>query len=519
MRETPHIGEILRVHMAARCPYLYLVSWEEERVLKHVRALAGPLFEDVRVWSVTEGVRDPASKAVDEQTRGPYAALEHIEASARRSLFIMLDFHPYVSEAKVTRKLRDLVGKLQSTSSAVLFLSPKLELPAELEKDVTVVDYPLPDLETMRGLLGTIEEGVRANPSLEIELSEDERDQLLQAALGLTENEAKNVFAKALARDRKLDFSDVDVILAEKAQIVRKSGILEYSPAPETFGDIGGMEELKGWLEVRSGALTLKARSYGLPPPKGLLLIGVPGCGKSLTAKAVAHAWSQPLLKLDVGRLFGGLVGSSEENVRRTIHFAEAVAPCVLWIDEIEKGFAGFRSMGDSGTAARVFSTFLTWMQEKSSPVFVMATANDISALPPELLRKGRFDEIFFVDLPAREERLEILRIHVRKRERDELALGLDLAAVAESTDGFSGAELEQVVIAGLYDAFARDTELDGAALMKAVGETFPLSKTMKEPIRAMREWARERARYASTTWRDGDGREHVTERWATIGN
>ncbi|HZD04118.1 MAG TPA: AAA family ATPase, partial [Longimicrobiales bacterium] len=427
--------------------------------------------------------------------------------------------HPYVSEAKVVRKLRDLVAPLQATSSVVLFLSPTLELPRELEKDVSVVDYPLPTLDDIRSLFEVIEEGVASNPSLSIDLGDEDRDRLLQAALGLTENEARNVFAKALARDRTLSVKDVDVIVREKEQIVRKSGVLEYFANPEDFGAVGGLDQLKAWLSLRSGALTKKARDFGLPPPKGLLLIGVPGCGKSLTAKAAAYEWNQPLLKLDVGKLFGGLVGSSEQNIRRTIQFAEAVAPCILWIDEIEKGFAGFRSTGDSGTSARVFSTFLTWMQEKSSPVFVIATANDVTSLPPELLRKGRFDELFFVDLPFPREREEILGIHLRKRGRDPEALGIDVAGLARRAEGFSGAELEQAVIDGLYRAFDRGVELDSDAVAAALDDTYPLSETMKEPIRAMREWAEKRARYASTMWRDRTGEARATERWASIGN
>jgi SpoVK/Ycf46/Vps4 family AAA+-type ATPase len=281
---------------------------------------------------------------------------------------------------------------------------------------------------------------------------------------------------------------------------------------------VGGLDQLKEWLRGREAAFSVRAREFGLPYPKGLLLIGVPGCGKSLTAKAVAHAWSQPLLRLDVGRVFGSLVGSSEENIRRVIQVAEAVAPAVLWIDEIEKGFAGTSGVGDSGTSARVFSTFLTWMHEKRSPVFVMATANDIRALPPEMLRKGRFDEIFFVDLPYQEEREEILRLHLTKRGRDPERLGIDVAAVAGAARDFSGAELEQVVVAALFREFAAVVPMDTEMLLATVAETYPLAQTMQESIAAMREWARHRARYASPRWRDETGRVMETERWERLG-
>lgn len=407
---------------------------------------------------------------------------------------------------------------LQSTSSSIIFLAPKLNLPAELEKDMAIIDYPLPSIDNLQYLFETIEEGVKENPSLEIRLNEEEKDRLLQAAVGLTENEAKNVFAKAFAAHKRLSIADIDLILSEKEQIVRKSGILEYFPTPETFASLGGMDVLKSWLRLRAGVLTKRARAFRLPPPKGLLLIGVPGCGKSLAAKAVASEWNQPLLKLDVGKLFAGIVGSSEENIRRTIYFAEAVSPCVLWIDEIEKGFAGFRAAGDSGTASRVFSTFLTWMQEKSSPVFVIATANDIRALPPELLRKGRFDDLFFVDLPFTTEREAIFNIHLLKRQRDPQALGIDVSLLAQETEGFSGTELEQAVIDALYHAFAQNTDLNTELLRTAIKETIPLSETMKEPIHAMREWAHSRARYASSMWRDSSGQAQPVGRWRSIG-
>ncbi|MFW6202159.1 MAG: AAA family ATPase, partial [Gemmatimonadota bacterium] len=508
----------IRVHLAARCPLLYLVSWEEDRVLDRVEEVAEPLFDELYVWSITEGLRKPGGKPLDPAHEGPYGCLEYIAANAERALFVLRDFHPYLSEAKVIRKLRDVVHDLQAASSSIVIVSPKEEIPLELEKDLTVVDFPLPTLDDMRTLFAHIEEGIRANPSLEIELTAEERERLLQAAVGLTENEAKNVFAKAIAADRRLTASDIDYILDEKRQIIRKSGILEYFPTPETFATVGGMDRLKQWLRVRSDALSRRARDFRLPPPRGLLLTGVPGCGKSLMAKAVAREWRQPLLRLDVGKIFEGLVGSSEANVRRTIRFAEAVAPCVLWIDEIEKGFAGVRSAGDSGTSARVFSTFLTWMQEKSSPVFVVATANDVSALPPEMLRRGRFDELFFIDLPFEAERLEILRIHVEKRGRDPNALRLDLPALTEPSEGFSGAELEQAVVAALYKAFAAGRELATEFLVEALEEMIPLSETMREPLAAMRSWARHRARYASSLRRDEEGKPVQVERWANIG-
>jgi SpoVK/Ycf46/Vps4 family AAA+-type ATPase len=371
-------------------------------------------------------------------------------------------------------------------------------IPPELEKEVSVLDVPLPTyrdlLQLLKEIVGVLREGRRAK----VELSKDDADQLIRAALGLTLSEAENAFAKAIAHDGRLSKDDVARVLEEKRQVIRKSGLLEYYPRDAQLRDVGGLDLLKRWLARRGAAFSDAARRFGLPEPKGLLLLGVQGCGKSLTAKAIAAQWSLPLLRLDMGRIFSGLVGSSEENLRRAIGVAESVAPVVLWIDEIEKGLAGVHGSGvsDGGVTARVAGTLLTWLQEKSGPVFVVATANRIEQLPPELLRKGRFDDIFFIDLPARAERREILEIHLRRRGRDPSLHDLD--ALAARAAGFSGAELEQAVVSALYDAFAEGTELAPAHLERAVAEALPLSTTMREEIARVREWARSRTRAAS---------------------
>jgi SpoVK/Ycf46/Vps4 family AAA+-type ATPase len=317
----------------------------------------------------------------------------------------------------------------------------------------------------------------------------------LKAALGLTLTEAENVFAKCIVEKGVFD---LDLIVAEKQQLIRKSGVLEYFEARDEVSDIGGLEILKAWLNNRALAFTEKAQKFGLPSPRGILLLGVQGCGKSLTAKAVAHLWRLPLLRLDVGRIFAGLVGSSEQNMRRAIQMAETVSPCVLWLDEIEKGLAGLESSGlaDAGVTARVFATLNTWMQEKTKPVFVVATANEIMQLPPELLRKGRFDEIFFVDLPAESERREIFVIHLGRRKRDPKEFDLD--RLAAESDGFSGAEIEQAVISGLYAAFEEGREITTEDVLTALRQTVPLSVTMREEIGMVRRWAKGRARPAS---------------------
>ena len=303
---------------------------------------------------------------------------------------------------------------------------------------------------------------------------------------------------KSSSRAERLSGEDVNEVFAEKQQIIRKSGLLEYYAASEDFSNVGGLAVLKDWLNKRAVAFTDEARAFGLPAPKGILLLGVQGCGKSLCAKAVSRLWQLPLLRFDMGRMFGSFIGSSEENVRRAIAVAESVAPAILWVDEIDKAFAGSQSSGatDGGTTARVFGTFLTWLSEKNAPVFVVATANDVSQLPPELLRKGRLDEIFYVDLPSEEERGEIFRIHLAKRGRD--PKNFDLPALAAASRDFSGAEIEEAIISALYDAFYSRQELTTEHVLTALAQTVPLAKTMDEKISHLRHWAEGRARHAS---------------------
>jgi ATP-dependent 26S proteasome regulatory subunit len=427
--------------------------------------------------------------------KDPLKALDHIAGAEGKGLFVLRDFHPFLDNAQVIRKLRDLAHDLKKSQKSILFLSPVLKVPPELEKEVAVLDWDLPDRAEIDGIIGKllgelpvgVDPGIAADPQ--------GRERIVEAALGLTYIEAENVLAKSIVRCKTFD---IGTILEEKKHIIRKSGILEYYETRESLDEIGGLETLKAWLQKRRGAFTQKARDFGLPLPKGILLIGVPGCGKSLTAKAVGAAWQMPLLRLDVGKIFGGLVGASEENIRKALKTAEAIAPAVLWLDEVEKGFSGTGSsnMSDGGTTSRVFGTFITWMQEKTAPVFVIATANDVRALPPELMRKGRFDEIFFVDLPTRDERKTILDIHLKKKKRD--GATLELPRVVEAMPEFSGAEIEQAVISALYDAFDAERDLTPEGLLQAAREIVPLAVTMKEGIDTMREWAKTRARPAS---------------------
>ncbi len=482
----------------ARYPLIYIVSHEEGRVEASLRALCIEREMRLEVWSITEGFRIVVNGKGGREVKDPMKALDHVYRGEvdQRALYVLRDFHPFLKDPSVVRRVRDLASELRKTRKSLLMLSPVQKIPPELEKSVAaVVDWELPSRREIESIAQSLVP--QAPPDTQQRIAEDPShlERVVEAALGLTAVEAENVFAKSMVRT--LTF-DVETILEEKKQIIRKSGLLEFYEHREEFSDIGGLISLKDWLAKRRLAFSSEAREFGLPLPKGILLIGVPGTGKSLTAKAVGALWEMPLLRLDVGKLFAGLVGSSEENVRNVIRTAEAIAPAVLWIDEIEKGFSGTGSsnFSDGGTTSRVFGSFITWLQEKETPVFVIATANDVSALPPELLRKGRFDEIFFCDLPNREERRQIFDIHIRKKRRDPDTFTLQ--RLADHSAEYSGAEIEQAVIAALYDAFDTGQDLTSEGLMTALNDIVPLSVTMRERIEVMREWARTRARSAS---------------------
>lgn len=492
----------LEILIRARYPLLYVVSWEEQRVEGVLSAVAARQKKRIFIWTVTQGLVEPG-KAADNSIRDPQAALEYVQKLQDPALVVLKDFHSYMQDAGVIRRLRDLVAGLKSTYKTLIVLAPSLVIPPELEKDISVLDYDLPSMAELRTLFDHVVSASGSGSKFAVNLKDGELEKLVSSLQGLTLAEAENTIARAIVQNGKLSIEAVDVIHKEIKQIVRKARLLEYFEAREEFGQIGGMETLKEWLSKRGSAFTQQAKEFGLPQPKGLLLLGVQGCGKSLTCKAIAGLWRLPLLRLDMGSIFGGIVGQSEENMRRAIKTAEAVAPCILWLDEIEKGLSGTGSsnMSDGGTTSRVFSTFLTWLQEKQKPVFVAATANNISLLPPELLRKGRLDEIFFVDLPQQKERDEIFKIHLKKRKRD--AANFDTAELARLSAGYSGAEIEQIVIEGMTEAFHQKRELSNADLMKALNQLVPLSKTMKEDIDNLRAWAATRARPSSAPERE----------------
>src|SRR5256714_1932095 len=407
---TPKFVSDLDTLIRARYPLIYLVSWEEQRLDAILQDVAQTHGKALLQWSVTRGMRRVAAgrtAAVSEQSRDPVEALAAIAKLTEPSLVVLKDFHPFLDSAAVVRGMRELAQDLKSTFTTVILLAPVLSIPVELEKEVSVLDVPLPSFRDLYQLLKEIVTVVRRGNKARVELTREQAEQIIKAAQGLTLSEAEDAFAKAVAHDGVLDRDDIRLVLEEKRQVIRKSGLLEFVNVEQELAHVGGVEELKGWLNGRTGAFGEPARKFGLPAPKGLLLLGVQGCGKSLTAKAIASVWSLPLLRLDLGRIFSSLIGSSEENLRRAIRVAESVSPTVLWIDEIEKGLAGNAgaAVTDSGVSARVFGSLLTWLQEKTAPGVVGATGNRIAALPPELLRKGRFDEIFFIDLPSSAER------------------------------------------------------------------------------------------------------------------
>jgi len=493
------IEELIR----ARYSLLYLVTWEEDRARRILLDLADGMKKHLFEWSITDGLRSmnasPENRAAPKRLREPLAVLNEILQADVSAIYILKDFHVYLETPEIIRQLRDLASALRRTRKTVVLLSPALTVPTELEKSLTILDMPLPTYEVLSDLLEhTIRSG-GANKKFEVRLTTSERDAMVKAAQGLTLTEAENAFAHAIVHGGGLGPDDIQAVAAEKRQVIRKSGLLEFYEVSEDLAGVGGMDLLKDWLSKRVRAFGEDARAYGLPQPKGILLLGVQGCGKSLVAKTISAAWRLPLLRMDMSMIFQSYIGSSEQNMRKALQIAESVAPVVLWIDEIEKAFAGVAGSGssDSGTTARVVGTFLTWLQEKTVPVFLVATANEVQELPPELLRKGRFDEVFFVDLPSEFERAEIFGIHFSKRKRNPAQY--DIAQLASATAGFSGAEIEQTIVSAMHDSFFAGREVTNDDILASIRETIPLSTTMRERISDLREWAKSRARSVTT--------------------
>ena len=482
-RLDPNAREVA-VLARAGYPLIYLVTQEEARARAIVAQAAEATRRGALTWSVTDGLSGETSDATLSE---PDDVLDALAESDAPSLVVFLDLHRFLDQPKVVRRLRDRLADVARRRQTFVIVAPELVLPADLEKDCAVLDLPLPRPDELLTELHRVAESEKKD----IEPAVAER--AVRSALGLSLNEAGRVFRKVMVLRKGLTEDDLKLVVEEKKAVLRKSEVLEFHELSDGLGEVGGLGEMKRWLHARSRAFGSAARDFGLPPPKGLLLLGVQGCGKSLSAKAVAELWKFPLLRLDVGALFSN-VHSPEASIREAIKISERLAPVVLWVDEIEKGFVMAEGAESS---SRVFGSFITWLAEKKAEVFVVATANDVSALPPELMRKGRFDEIFFVDLPNVHERYEILGIHLAKRGRDPKQFS-NLTTLAKQAEHFSGAELEQVVISGLYRAFSEDRDLSDEDLNLAAQQTVPLYRTYEEKIKMLRDWAKRRARPAT---------------------
>lgn len=488
-------------------PVLYLHSYEYYRTKQKIKGIVELLRREGKkvnyyqwdcVYGLVQILPDKTEKRI-ERMQNPLEVLAYIlnsKKSGEKNIFVLDDINNHIERDEVKLMFRKIAEATNNNTHAII-LSSIYRLPAELEKYITVLQIPLPK----RNELGEVLDIVAKQSK--VELKTNLRNRLIDAALGMTSMEADLAYCLASVKDGFDDKSPFTVS-SEKEQIIRKSGILDYFPKNESLKDVGGMENLKEWLKKRQLAYDKEARDWGLKEPKGLLLLGVPGCGKSLIAKSIASSWNMPLLRLDVGKVFQGIVGSSEDNIRKAIATAEAVAPCVLWIDEIEKGLSGVQSSGatDGGVTSRIFSTILTWMQEKTAPVFVVATANNINQLPPELLRKGRFDEIFFVVLPSQKEKENIFSIHLQKNRQNVSSFALDI--LAQKAEGFNGAEIEECVKEAMFTAYVESQESNIAPklqmihILDAIKNTVPLSKTMEKQITDLRKFAVSRAKNAS---------------------
>ncbi|NLQ04737.1 AAA family ATPase [Cylindrospermopsis raciborskii MVCC19] len=482
--------------LRARYPLIYIVGVEEdpiEDLLQQVAQFSKPPRQ-LFFWDLVSGWHDNHN-----DTNSVMGAISRVAQSAdQSSIFVLKDIHfilknpDAATNAPVIRSLKNLISQIKHTRKTLVLTSYVLTLPPELQEEVTVIDFPLPSISEINYLIDqlVVPEKLKLSPMV--------REQVVKACQGLSRARIRRVLAAALATKGMVNDTDIDSILRAKKEAVRQTGILEFYSTTDSLKNVGGLENLKCWVRMRQQAFSESARQYGIPNPKGLLLVGIQGTGKSLSAKTIAYEWRLPLLRLDIGRLFGGIVGESESRVRQMIQLAEAISPCVLWMDELDKAFGNITGGGDgdSGTSRRVFGSLITWMQEKTSPVFIVATANNVRILPAELLRKGRFDEIFFLNLPTPKERREIFQVHLQKI-RPSRMREFDLEKLSESTHNFSGAEIEQVIIDGMHRAFAtrlnqepRDFTTDD--ILMAISETVPLATIAKEQINGLKHWAAE---------------------------
>jgi ATP-dependent 26S proteasome regulatory subunit len=475
----------LALFLKARYPIIYINTIEEDRVEYVIRKnIKTNLNRSIYSWDFVDGyTNNPNNEGFAK--RNPLQALELIERlnAETPALFLLKDFNRFLSDLSISRKLRNVSRILKLQPKTIIIIGSDLTIPKELQDLITVLEFQLP-LEDEIG-----QELNRLVNSLNIKIDSQLFENLTSACQGLSLERIRRVLSKIIATYKTIDDNSIEVLLSEKKQIISQTEILEYSSVNEKITNLGGLDTLKDWLKKRKTAFSIQASNYGLPTPRGLLLIGIQGTGKSLTAKAIANDWQLPLLKLDVGKLFGGIVGESESRLRQMINVAETISPCILWIDEIDKAFTNTESRGDSGTSNRVLATFISWLSEKTRPVFVISTANNIDLLPLEIIRKGRFDEIFFLDLPKQEEREEIFKIHI-KEFRPNTFESFGYSRLAQASESFSGAEIRQSIIEGMYQAFYEKREFTTDDICLALKELIPLAHLESDQMIKLQNWA-----------------------------
>jgi AAA+ superfamily predicted ATPase len=471
--------------LKARYPLIYITTLEEDRLeytLRRLIKINGN--RGMYIWDFIEGYfNNPSNTSIAK--RNPLQALEFIEKITPEtpSIFILKDFNRFLTDISISRKLRNLIRALKTQPKTLVIIASEVIIPEEFSDLVTIIEFKLPQRSEIRHELNRLICSI--NQNLDQQLLEN----LISSCQGLSLERIRRVLSKILVSNKIIDKRSLKLILKEKRQIIRQTQILEFCLSTKKISDIGGLENLKEWLIQRAKSFSEKAKNYGLPAPRGLLLIGVQGTGKSLTAKAIANDWQLPLLKLDFGRLFGGIVGESEMKVRQMIQISEALAPCILWIDEIDKTFSQMNMRGDSGTTNRVLGTFITWLSEKTEPVFIVSTANNFEALPLELVRKGRFDEIFFVGLPLKDERKSIFKVFLRKL-RPYTWENYNIDLLINESKNFSGAEIQQSIIEGMHIAFNENREFTTHDIVLGLKEIIPLAKINFEEIEALQNWA-----------------------------
>ena len=489
--------EDLQLLIKSRYSIIVLETPEEDRAEALLRRLAARLQLPFFAWSPTKGLRRDGSESGIYGTTDPGQALANVEASKLSALYYFEGLADYLEDKILASRLKDAAEPFAKSAGALFLTGVGLALPEAVKPMTATLRLPSPQLSDYRDLLQRVVKDLSARMPVEVQMKSEDFARLLNNLKGLTLQEAERILTKAIVEDGKLAPEDLSAVVEAKKAVVEREGLLEYFPAEEGMADIADLEGLKAWLSERRAILSdpSRAAGFGLAFPKGVLLLGVPGCGKSLCAKAVAREWGLPLLKLDPANLYNKYVGESEKNFKRAMSMAEKLAPTVLWIDEMEKAFSSSGDAEDGGLSLRIFGTFLSWLQDRKGDVFVVATANDVSLLPPEFLRKGRFDEIFFVDLPTAEARRALFSIHLKKRGKDPKRY--DLARLAGATEGFGGSEVEQSIVAGLYTAFSGHQELNTETLLDEIARTKPIAQTMGEKIQWLRDWAKERTRSA----------------------